>query len=483
GLIALAPEESVVAAELRSRVHDLWLGGSETSNTSLDLSWISAFPSLRYLNLHHHRPLRGKLCLPGLKSLILHACALPEALSGLELPILEELVLIGCSSPSLDGLNRLSRLRSLGLHGGGILRLDGLENLPTLEELSLSDIPASPSLAGLHNLRRLSLHALPSPLPSFQHVPALRELSLSDLPACDLSAVQGLPLLESLRVSLEPCCAGLHGLGMSGLPALRSLELEAEDLSALQGLDQLPALERLELRSQNAVDLPSVARQQGLQQLALVAPQVTEIQELPPKLQQLSVCAPGLNRLGGLPATLQELYLPGCTSLPELDLSPCLPLTLLSLDGCSSLRVLHGTKHLAHLRTVDLRQARSLREVPDLVGSRELRAVAIAGCALARHNFPPSLRPVLTADPRVDLEAMRDAPPPLRDTRPRDESAFQTFLKRLRIRDLEAIDATVADLRDSLEAYPERLVWFERYLSGTQVIERKSPTSRREERV
>jgi Leucine-rich repeat (LRR) protein len=483
GLIALAPPESVVATELRRRVHDLWLGGSETDHTSLDLSWVSAFTELRHLNLHHHQPLRGTLCLPSLKVLILHACSLPEALTGLELPALEELVLIGSSTPSLHGLSSLRQLRSLGLHGGGILRLDGLENLPSLQELSLSDIPASPSLVGLKHLRRLSLHALPAPLPSFQNAPSLQELSLSDLPACDLSAVHGLAALESLRVSMEPGGEGLRGLGMSGLPSLRILELEAEDLSDLQGLEQLPALERLELRSQNGVDLSSVARQSSLTQLALVVPELSAIQGLPPKLRQLSICAPALSSLSELPSTLEELYLPGCTSLPELDLSPCGQLSTLSLDGCSSLRVLHGTKHLSKLRTVDLRQARSLREVPALVSARELRAVAIAGCALARHNFPPSLRPVLTADPRVDLEAMGDSPPPLRDARPRDESAFQTFLKRLRIRDLEAIDATVADLRDSLEAFPERLVWFERYLAGTQVVERKSPSSRREERV
>lgn len=483
GLIALAPPESVVASELRDRIHDLWLGGLENGGASLDLGWISAFTSLRHLNLHHHRPLRGKLSLPELKVLILHACSLPDALDCLDLPVLEELVLIGSSAPSLKGLSSMSRLRSLGLHGGGILRLDGLENLPHLEELSVSDIPASPSLSGLSGLRRLSLHALPTPLPSFHQLGSLRELSLSDLTTCDLTAIRDLPHLESLRVGLNPSCDGLHGLGMTGLSSLRTLELEAEDLSNLQGLELLPALEHLELRSGQAVDLPSVAKQVHLTQLALVAPQLSAIHELPPNLQQLSVCAPALGAVGGLTASLKELYLPGCTSLSELDLSACGQLTLLSLDGCSALRVLHGTKHLTELRTVDLRQARSLREVPALVGARELRAVAIAGCALARHNFPPSLRPVLTADPRVDLEAMRDAPPPLRDTRPRDESAFQTFLKRLRIRDMEAIDATVADLRDSLEAFPDRLVWYERFLSGTQLVERKSTISRREERV
>ncbi len=483
GLIALAPPESVVASELRDRVHDLWLGGLESTGASLDLAWISAFTSLRHLNLHHHRPLRGKLSLPALKVLILHACSLPDALDCLDLPTLEELVLIGSSAPSLKGLSSLRRLRSLGLHGGGILRLDGLENLPALEELSVSDIPASPSLNGLAGLRRLSLHALPAPLPSFHQLPSLRELSLSDLPTCDLTAVRDLPHLESLRVSLSPSCDGLHGLGMTGLPSLRMLELEAEDLSDLQGLELLPALERLELRSQHTVDLRSVAALPGLAQLALMAPRLPDIHALPPNLHQLSVCGPMLSVLSGLPASLHELYLPGCTSLSELDLTACGHLTLLSLDGCSSLRVIHGTKHLSELRTVDLRQARSLREVPALVGARELRAVAIAGCALARHNFPPSLRPVLTADPRVDLEAMRDAPPLLRDARPRDESAFQTFLKRLRIRDLEAIDATVGDLRDSLEAFPDRLVWYERFLSGTQLVERKSPVSRREERV
>lgn len=484
GLIGQAPEGSKVASQLRAEATALWVGGLEQQDIPLDLSWFQQFGALKELQVHHHRPLKGLRYLKylsKLEHLVLHACSLQDGFIGLDAPQLQELLVIGLNCERLEGLEGAPHLQVLRLHGSGNCRLQMIEQLHQLKELAISgfEIGSWPRFSVLSQLEELSIQSISSPLPPLTGMPALQALSLCDLPMEELPILDQLPTLNYLRIALAPDQNGLKEPCFHyPLPALKHLEIEADNLQQIMGLAYLPALEILELRSRSTLDLSSL-QDSPLRRLTISASELKEIEVLPKGLEELSIHAPLLTQLKGLPSTLKRLFLPGCASLEHLDLQGITALEQLSLDGCLSLQYLKGTEHLYGLQTVDLRDTRSLREAPLLSNLPELRAIAIDGCAVTRPSFPQTVRQVLTADPRADLDALRLLPPPNRQRRVED-SGLQSFLKRLRIRDLGAIHAAIEDLQGVIEANPQRAVWFDRMLSGATVERRSSHFSGRE---
>jgi hypothetical protein len=290
----------------------------------------------------------------------------------------------------------------------------------------------------------------------------LRSLSLTDPP--QLPFLDRLPELQHLRVSLLPDSTGMAKPSFSSsLSNLTWLELEADDLEDLRDLTVFPKLHTLDLRTHSTC-------LSGLSKLPVSVLSITasraQVLALPEGLEEASCCAPQLLELQSLPASLKKLYLPGCSALETLSLEGLTQLEQLSMDGCQSLKILEGTAGLYRLETLDLRGTRSLQHVPVLQPG--IRAIAIDGSALSRHLFPQALRPILTTDPSADLEVLKSTAPKTHSALS-EESEFTLFLRRLRIRDLSAVDAAIADLSASIEANPERAGWFDRLRSGSRV--------------
>jgi hypothetical protein len=472
-LLASAPHESKVASELKANVVELQLDGP-MEGIPLNLASFKIFPKLEKLHLSNVRPLKTAALLPQLQVLTIQGGLLPEGLKGLEAPRLQELSLVGVGCSSLEGLEGAPELELLRLHGlGEPCLLSGLEYALRLKALALSGIvPVGElDLALLPCLEELALHGFaPATLVGLLK---LRSLSLTDPP--QLPFLDRLPELQHLRVSLLPDSTGMAKPSFSSsLSNLTWLELEADDLEDLRDLTVFPKLHTLDLRTHSTC-------LSGLSKLPVSVLSITasraQVLALPEGLEEASCCAPQLLELQSLPASLKKLYLPGCSALETLSLEGLTQLEQLSMDGCQSLKILEGTAGLYRLETLDLRGTRSLQHVPVLQPG--IRAIAIDGSALSRHLFPQALRPILTTDPSADLEVLKSTAPKTHSALS-EESEFTLFLRRLRIRDLSAVDAAIADLSASIEANPERAGWFDRLLSGTGLDTLQSSYSRRE---
>ncbi|CAI0417993.1 unnamed protein product [Linum tenue] len=282
-------------------------------------------------------------------------CRLPSALTRLHiicctqlewLPNLEnmenliELIIENCPMPrEIQGLGSLKSLQTLQISDvANLRRLDGLRwpvqipnlsNFPRLRILHLKDMridgKQSVALEGLECLEELEaliLGNLQPPverLPSLSHMTKLMSIEIMDMPS--LREIEGFGSLMSLFIVKLRNCSSLERLELSGLRKLRSLQI---------------------------MDMPSLREIEGFASLK----------------------------------SLATLQLTDCTSLKMLDLSGLENLEVLDISRCPKLETvaLSSLSNPGKLRSLEIMEMPSLREVEGLANLKSLQTLNLRGC-------------------------------------------------------------------------------------------------------
>ena len=316
--------QDFIEAAASCRSVDLTVGGSFQVPINMgDFEPLAG--SLAYLNLESNSSLRGKL-------------------------------------QSLSSLSLLSQLTSLSMN-----------------EFDLAGQEPWVHLAGLTNLKQLSLHVAASGDPS--PLSALTGLSSLDfgsyvgqgclITPCSFSSLQPLSTMQQLndlQLWSKACSAtSLHGL--AELSRLQGVNLEAPMLRSLEGFST--ALTSLTIHDAPHLDsLAGIEHLQNLQKFCLVRSGVSSLHPLA--------------ALG----SLQSLYIGGTfTSLAGLEGNVCTCLCRLTLNSCRQLRQLSGVEGLTALQRLDICCASgltSLQPVGQLVGG--LIELHVSGCYMVQEE-------------------------------------------------------------------------------------------------
>ena len=288
---------------------------------------------------------------------------------------------MGSFKPLAGSLVYLS-LESNSALPGKLESLSSLSLLSQLTSLSMNEFDLAGQepwvyLAGLTNLKQLSLHVAASgnPSPLF----ALTGLSSLDfgsyvtqgnlLSPCSFSSLQPLSTMQQLKdlqLWSKACSAtSLHGL--AELSTLEGVNLEAPMLRSLEGFSTA-------LTSLTIHDAPQLDSLDGIEHLQ--------------SLQKFCLVRSGVSSLHPLAAlgSLQSLYIGGTfTSLAGLEGNVCTCLRSLTLNSCRELRQLSGVEGLTALQELVISYASgltSLQPVGQLVGG--LREFRVSDCNMVQ---------------------------------------------------------------------------------------------------
>ncbi|CAI0413148.1 unnamed protein product [Linum tenue] len=209
------------------------------------------------------------------------------------------------------------------------VQIPNLSNFPRLRILHLKDMridgKQSVALEGLECLEELEaliLGNLQPPverLPSLSHMTKLMSIEIMDMPS--LREIEGFGSLMSLFIVKLRNCSSLERLELSGLRKLRSLQI---------------------------MDMPSLREIEGFASLK----------------------------------SLATLQLTDCTSLKMLDLSGLENLEVLDISRCPKLETvaLSSLSNPGKLRSLEIMEMPSLREVEGLANLKSLQTLNLRGC-------------------------------------------------------------------------------------------------------
>ncbi|CAI0413144.1 unnamed protein product [Linum tenue] len=308
---------------------------------------------LKYLRLHEASRM---WCSSGTNNNPGSNCRLPSALTHLHiicctqlewLPNLEnmenliELIIENCPMPrEIQGLGSLKSLQTLQISDvANLRRLDGLSgcllsSANKLQELCIQDCPRLAALSlttgsvattpsSLQRLVITGCTSLLQPpverLPSLSHMTKLMSIEIMDMPS--LREIEGFGSLMSLFIVKLRNCSSLERLELSGLRKLRSLQI---------------------------MDMPSLREIEGFASLK----------------------------------SLATLQLTDCTSLKMLDLSGLENLEVLDISRCPKLETvaLSSLSNPGKLRSLEIMEMPSLREVEGLANLKSLQTLNLRGC-------------------------------------------------------------------------------------------------------
>ncbi|CAI0418002.1 unnamed protein product [Linum tenue] len=343
--------------------------GSLKSLQTLQISDVANLRRLDGLSTNNNGHMRQ--CSSSLAVLVLERCGALERLPSfsqlrklftlniVECPLLTEIPLLGCLLSSANKLQELCiqdcpRLAALSLITGSVatmpsslqrlvitgctsllqerrwpVQIPNLSNFPRLRILHLKDMridgKQSVALEGLECLEELEaliLGNLQPPverLPSLSHMTKLMSIEIMDMPS--LREIEGFGSLMSLFIVKLRNCSSLERLELSGLRKLRSLQI---------------------------MDMPSLREIEGFASLK----------------------------------SLATLQLTDCTSLKMLDLSGLENLEVLDISRCPKLETvaLSSLSNPGKLRSLEIMEMPSLREVEGLANLKSLQTLNLRGC-------------------------------------------------------------------------------------------------------
>lgn len=414
-VLAAAPAQSAFAS-LRDRIRVVQLRESDLGGP-VDLGLLSLPEGLRVLHIHTTHPitrLGGLRRFTQLESLKIASCKLPEG---------------------LDAIADMPGLRSLDVQWVTVTASSQPLTMPDLETLTIAGFAS------------LSLSAM--------RLPSLHTLSLNNYPDRDLAALQNLPSLRVLDVSLNAANCSLHGI--AALPSLQRLRFTGSNLQTLKPLASLSELRALQLGELSAAcDVSCLAQLGSLRELHVAtvtsplaaalrtrslesfscgglgpdvdlsflgqsaaltsplflttAPTLRTLEGLHPdaKVPSLRVeSSPELDTLGAVPSALRELYLNFAPKLRDLrGLEHARDLEALTVLRAHALHDLAALASLTTLKRLTLHDAAALTDVSVLASLPALEEVSLKGAtalsdisALARC---PSLKAVLLGPSGVD---------------------------------------------------------------------------------
>ncbi|CAI0417994.1 unnamed protein product [Linum tenue] len=361
---------------------------------------------LKYLRLHEASRM---WCSSGTNNNPGSNCRLPSALTRLHiicctqlewLPNLEnmenliELIIENCPMPrEIQGLGSLKSLQTLQISDVANLRrlipLLGclLSSANKLQELCIQDCPRLAALSLItgsvatmpSSLQRLVITGCtsllqerrwPVQIPNLSNFPRLRILHLKDMriDGKQSVALEGLECLEELEAlilgNLQPPVERLPSL--SHMTKLMSIEImDMPSLREIEGFGSLMSLFIVKLRNCSSLERLELS---GLR-----------------KLRSLQIMdMPSLREIEGFASlkSLATLQLTDCTSLKMLDLSGLENLEVLDISRCPKLETvaLSSLSNPGKLRSLEIMEMPSLREVEGLANLKSLQTLNLRGC-------------------------------------------------------------------------------------------------------
>ncbi|CAI0413143.1 unnamed protein product [Linum tenue] len=361
---------------------------------------------LKYLRLHEASRM---WCSSGTNNNPGSNCRLPSALTHLHiicctqlewLPNLEnmenliELIIENCPMPrEIQGLGSLKSLQTLQISDVANLRrlipLLGclLSSANKLQELCIQDCPRLAALSLTtgsvattpSSLQRLVITGCtsllqerrwPVQIPNLSNFPRLRILHLKDMriDGKQSVALEGLECLEELEAlilgNLQPPVERLPSL--SHMTKLMSIEImDMPSLREIEGFGSLMSLFIVKLRNCSSLERLELS---GLR-----------------KLRSLQIMdMPSLREIEGFASlkSLATLQLTDCTSLKMLDLSGLENLEVLDISRCPKLETvaLSSLSNPGKLRSLEIMEMPSLREVEGLANLKSLQTLNLRGC-------------------------------------------------------------------------------------------------------
>lgn len=239
------PEEAAAALDDPSTIRQLTVSSSIKSMDGLDL-----FPNLENLTIDASNlsDVNAVVALGQLKSLTLEdADSISDFGVFASMENLEELNIESENLKALDFLSRMPQLKSLGLADGQLLSLDGVEVLESLERLSVTDCSDLKNMDAVASLTGLTELSLERPYdcgePSLAGLNNLRSLTLDNFDSC--AFLPGMTNLEELTLR---GCDMPSNLDLSGLTKLKRLTCVTfyRDRS-LAFVEKIPSLEYVNL--------------------------------------------------------------------------------------------------------------------------------------------------------------------------------------------------------------------------------------------
>lgn len=334
-----------------------------------------------------------------------------------------------------QALRQLTRLRQLRFHGAALEDLSQIAAATQIETLELQSMPVRSlaPLAGMPNLRALSLVRIQLADASLWRLPQVTSLTLRDMPRSALAAAEGMVSLE--RIALH--------------------EMDASDLSMLS---RFPSLRSVDIRATIAPDLDTILSIDGLTTLTINAPL--------PSTAASRICRERRSitelKLRGMPAIEDLSIFDACPVMHVLEVSsdaitslgPISTRTELQRLAISPHAYVGGTVPITDLRPLaGLSQLRhlSLRGVQasdfsPLQNLSNLEYLDLSGTNLSSIDFVrqmPNLRVLIISDTRVrDLGPLVAAPNlevlDIADTRVRDLAPLAGLTRLQRILMLHA---------------------------------------------
>ena len=257
---------------------DLSARARTSSDHSVDLSPLSSFPNLRYLNLRsaHVKDLSPLRNLKRLEHLDLSETNVIDLEPLRHLVRLENLELTRTNVSDIGPLSNLTQLKSLSLYG---TKVTDLKPIPkNVVDLNLNRNPQIIDIEPLANLTGLTeLHLAETgvaDVKALSDLPNLSELSLSDTPLSDTTPLANLKTIRRLFLNNTAVTNVSPLKSLVGLEYLALDETEVQDLSALSHLVQLKTLNLNGTRVQDIGPLSSLTQ---LQHLRLGGTRVTDL--------------------------------------------------------------------------------------------------------------------------------------------------------------------------------------------------------------
>lgn len=263
--------------------------------------------------------------------------------------------------PNLRQLTNLQKLRIYGWSLAGLRRLDNLVMLHTLHVEDCSDVDE---------------------LPDFQSLISLQMLSMKSCAFKDVSSLSNLSTLESLQIEI---CMKLEKIpDLQRLTRLKILEIN--DCAMLRGWENFSLRIRNSLRLGD-FDFPDYQMPTGLQTLRLYdCINVADVMSIGAfsRLESLEIGYVSVKELPNLSSMpqLETLKILKCDFLTRLAIrEPMYALTLLVVDGCSSLATLPDLCNFPRLLKLELMACDGVTTLSSSVPLTALQGLELEDCS------------------------------------------------------------------------------------------------------